>query len=293
MPKAYFLKRQPLEQLKTNIPANAAQYTRDEPWLSAYFGSDAWALPSRIELPDFALRAPTSKAELHDLENTKVVYSALKHLTPLQAADERLWAYLGHVTHWRYMRQRWPVEQYLGGANLAANVVEHYFFTPDRSKALTRNGLARLWWYGYSTYDEGRDDPFELTGVLLKNLDVTQSVVERTFSRNRDLTRAFLSVLRERELKNQPFYRREEVRPLAQYLVRLGGVTIVDALSYEEMHALISRRVDAVAPSIVVAGAPAGVLAGTGAGTEAGTGAEEPAGTLAGAAANLATALAA
>lgn len=248
MPKAHFLTTQALLQLKANVGSNGARYTAAEPWLSDYFQKHAWALASRIELPDITLRPPTSKTEQHDLENTKAVYSALRHLTPLQASDERLWAHMTHVTHWEYMRKRWPAEQYLQGKNVEANLIEHYFFTPDRSKALTRNGLARLWWYGYTTYDETRDDPFELTAVLLKNLDVTQSVVERTFSRNRELTRALLSVLHEREVANAPFYRREQVRPLAQYLVRLGGVTIVDALSFDEMRALVARRVEAAAP---------------------------------------------
>src|SRR5689334_21285066 len=120
MPKAHFLKRQSLEQLKENVGPNAARYTSDEPWLSDYFKGSACALASRIELPDIELKAPTSKMEQHDLENAKAVYSALRHLTPLQASDERLWAHMTHVTHWEYMRARWPAEQYLEGKNTVA-----------------------------------------------------------------------------------------------------------------------------------------------------------------------------
>lgn len=189
---------------------------------------------------------PTSKSELFDLENTKTLYTALRHLTPLQASDERLWAYLTHVTYWDYMRKRWPVEQYKD-KRVADNLQERYFFMSDRPRALIRNGMARLWWYGYTTYDEQRDDPFELTGVLLKNLDVTQSILERAFSRNRLVTHAVLSVLLQREKDGAPFYERDSVRDLAKYLVQVGGVTIIDALSFTELRDVVMRKVDELA----------------------------------------------
>jgi len=121
----------------------------------------------------------------------------------------------------------------------------------DRPRALIRNGIARLWCYGYTTYDAHRDDPFELTAVLLYNLDVTQSILERAFSRNRTVTHALLSVLLQREKDQIPFYTREKVRDLAKYLVQLGGVTIIDALSSAEVRDVVSRRVDEL-----TAGAP-------------------------------------
>jgi|SRR5882762_2169569 len=177
MSKAFFLREAQLERLRQNIKPNATRYSADKPWLADYFGSDAWHMPSNIEIPDgIDLKLPISKTELLDLENTKAVYLALKHLTPLQASDERIWAYLSHVSLWDYMRKRWPVEQYAGKPRFVEIVQERYFFMPDRPRALIRNGIARLWWYGFTTYDESWPDPFELTGVLLKNLDVMQSI---------------------------------------------------------------------------------------------------------------------
>lgn len=245
MPKASFLREAQLERLRQNIAPNAKRYSAAEPWLSDYFGADAWYLQSSIDMPDGTdLKPPVSRPELLDLANTRTLYTALRHLSPIQAADERLWVYLSHVTYWDYMRKRWAVEQYAGKPRFAEIVQERYFFMPDRPRALIRNGIARLWWYGYTTYDDTRDDPFELTAVLLKNLDVTQSILERAFSRNRTLTRALLSVLLEREKAGNPFYERESVRDLAKYLVQVGGVTIIDALSFAEIRDAVNRKVD-------------------------------------------------
>jgi len=253
MAKALFLRDSQLERLRKNIASNAERYRSDKPWLTDYFGNDDFCLQSKVDIPDnieLMLPSETSKSELSDLDNTKAIYSALKHLTPLQAADERLWAYLTHVTFWDYMRKRWRVEQYEAKPEkLPENVQSRYLFMSDRPRALVRNGLARLWWYGFTSYDEHRSDPFELTAVLLKNLDVTQTILERAFSRNRTVTHAFLSALLERERAGAPFYERDAVRELAKHLTHVGGVTIIDALTFDQIRDLVRRKVDALAPA--------------------------------------------
>ena len=248
MNKLTFLKQNSLDRLQANINANQHRYSDAAPWLNTYFSGSGWLQESNlIEADAFQLHMPISKTELSDLENTRVVYTALRHLTPLQAADPRLWAYLTHVTHWEYMRKRWPIEQYLGKQNLRENIQERYFFMPHKSRALIRNGMARLWWYGHCSYDEGRQDPFELTTALLKNLDVTQSILERAFSLNTNVTKTMLSVLLEREKEGKAFYVRDKVRDLAKYMVQIGGVTIIDALEETDLRELVSGKIEQLA----------------------------------------------
>jgi len=243
MGKAKLLGLAHLDALRVNIRTNTARYSSPTSWLDEYFRGREWSLSSSVEFPDeIVLRVPDSDSDLLDLENTKTLYSALRHLTPMQAADERLWAYLTHVTYWRYMRARWGVEKYVDNPRLGEVILERYFFMKDRPRALIRNGIARLWWYGFTTYDAARDDPFELTAVLLKNLDVAQSVLERAFSRNRDVAHGVLTVLRGLELEGRPFYDRAKVRELAKYLVQLGGVTIIDALRRSEIERIVLAK---------------------------------------------------
>jgi hypothetical protein len=246
--KANFLRQGHLDRLRQNIKPNAARYKEKSEWLDPYFAGDEWFLQSNIDIPDsIALEIPTSKSDLRDLENTKILYEALKHLTPVEASDERLWAYMTHVTFWEYMAQRWPSAQYEGKKRFVENMQEHYFFASDRPRALTRNGISRLWWYGYASYDAERADPFELTAVLLKNLDVTGSILERAFSRNVTVTKAVLSVLLDWEKKGAPFYERDDVRELVKYLVQIGGVTIIDALAYDEIEKIVTNKVTELA----------------------------------------------
>jgi hypothetical protein len=248
MSKLTFIKQSSLDRLQANISANQHRYSDNTAWLNSYFSGSAWVQESNaIEAEPFKLHMPISKTELCDLDNTRIVYNALRHLTPLQACDARLWAYLTHVTYWEYMRKRWPIEQYLGKEKLRENIQERYFFMPNRSRALIRNGMARLWWYGHCSYDERRPDPFELTTALLKNLDVTQSILERAFSLNTNVTKTMLAVLLEREKEGRAFYVRDKVRDLAKYMVQVGGVTIIDALDEPDLRELVSGKIDQIA----------------------------------------------
>lgn len=94
-------------------------------------------------------------------------HRALRHLTPLQARDPRIWTRLAHMEFWPYMRLRWPVEKHMSNRNSAARFVEsRYFVEQSPSRALLRNGVARLWWTAQLSHDPDRDNPHELTTVL-------------------------------------------------------------------------------------------------------------------------------
>lgn len=205
-----------------------------------FFDDTDWRLPASLHPGELEL-VPVN--ETGDLENTKRIYTALMDLTVTQAVDERLWTYLTHVTFWEYMRIRWPLEKSDGEerANPTNYVLEHYFFTSNRNRALVRNGISRLWWFGYTTYDDSRKDPFELTAVLLRTQDLAHSIMERTFSLNRNITRGILSALFEMQQMGFEPPKREILRALMRHLIQLGGVTVLDALDEDEVMQLTLR----------------------------------------------------
>ena len=91
MDKLSFLKQNSLDRLQANITSNHHRYLDEAPWLGAYFSGAAWLQESNvIQTPAFDLLMPVSKTEPRDLENARIVYTALRHLTPLQASDARI-----------------------------------------------------------------------------------------------------------------------------------------------------------------------------------------------------------
>jgi len=233
-----------LDNLKVNIHTNIVNYQSDEVWLETYFGKQDWAKQTKVRVHEIDLLLPQSSTIHYDYENTKRLYTAFKQLSVTQATDERLWAYLAHTVFWKYMRKRWPVENYLDKdmASITDVIQERYFFTNNRDRALIRNGIARLWWYGYVSYDEDREDPFELTKMLLSKLDITQNILERSFSRNPVITKAILNVLVDLEKMEGKVPTREQFRSMMMYLNHLGGVTILDSFEQEEIQGMLFSR---------------------------------------------------
>lgn len=243
--KIFSIKTTELEELKRDIKANSPHYAGNATWLDAYFKDRKWYQESSLPFPeDLELLMPGTGAEQHnDLENTKRVYTALKHLPFSVAIDERFWAYLTHVTFWNYMRQRWPIENGEKTKNGATPYIrEHYFFMGNRDRALIRNGISRLWWYGHVSYDETRENPFELTEVLLEKLDIAQQLLERSYSRNSTITKTILSHMLENKKKGQPFSHRALFRPVVMHLNAVGGVTILDALETHDIQDIVTNK---------------------------------------------------
>ena len=148
--------------LRAAIGENLARYSERKPFAGRGAPRDQIRLtsalepcvPLRLELPD--------GRDLKDLENAKIVHRAFPELTPLQARDPRLWTRLTHVECWDYMRKRWDVDRVVGADSRKEEFLRwRYFLRRHESRALLRNGIARLWWYAHLTHDRNRADPYE------------------------------------------------------------------------------------------------------------------------------------
>lgn len=171
----------------------------------------------------------------NDLENTKALYSQLKTMNTTQASDERFWTYLTHVVFWRYMRERWPAEKAQDGKELG-RIKDRYFLRSPNIESLTRNGIARLWWYGYLTYDKNRENPFELTEILLKRADLSVGITERAIGSNRNIRIAILEFLKEHSVILDS---EDETRKLLKELNLCGGVRNLPFLQVTELKGIL------------------------------------------------------
>lgn len=239
-----------LVSLKGDLADNLPLYEGEEVWTPA----DSASIDSRIQIDDgFELNLP-QKGNLYDLENSKLVYEAFRGLSRTQASDPRLWTYLTHVSCWEYMRNRWsPAEKFINDApenrtaKLKTYILEHYFVRSDQSRALIRNGMARLWWYAFLTFDETRDNPYELTAVLLKNLDITKNLLERNLGRNKIILHSVLEFLLDKEdLINGGDAGRSRIRKLVQSLNLHGGHCILDSLSKSDIKGFLQKNYERI-----------------------------------------------
>lgn len=235
--------------LRASIPINLDKYLREDVWIYESYKRSACEMQTNVEVAEtLSLELPADD-DFKDAENAIQFHKALRHLTPLQASDPRLWTWLAHVEFWPYMRLRWNVSKHMADRDRAARFVEtRYFVAQSQSRALLRHGIARLWWTAQLSHDPDREDPYELTRVLLSNLDVTQQIVERGMGRAINIIHGFLAFLLDN--KDQLLIggneNRELIRRLAKHLNMHGGVCVLDLLKQEEVKKLLKEELDRI-----------------------------------------------
>ncbi|QDY22286.1 hypothetical protein CGQ39_15435 [Clostridium botulinum] len=231
-----YFKQSSVDYLKANIASHVQKgyYKNNNQWLNEIFNEE-YAIESGINVPNIALMIPKKQFDV-EFENCKIIYDALKKdFTLEQAADERLWTCLCYTIGWEYMIKRWPVKD----TDSTSKVCERYMFKrQNNDRALLRNGLSRLWWMAYTTYDENREDPYELTAFLLKDTNLQQQLMERAFSRNKEFTKLVLTAIKKYTDK-YTFPSKEKRAELVKGLNRLGGVKVLDMITYEEIEKIV------------------------------------------------------
>jgi hypothetical protein len=234
------------DALKNNVPNNLSNYRREDKWVTQLGTRTSREIETRVETKSAMSLDEPDDDNLKDFENAVRVHKCLQQLTPLQARDPRVWTRFAHVDCWKYMRARWPIERWErdSAQKAARNVVERYFVPRSDSRALLRNGIARLWWTAHLTYDSTRDNPYELTGVLLFTLDITQQILERNMGRGPEILTGFLEFLLQnrQELLTGENKNRDRIRSLAKFLNMYGGVCLLDCLSETDIIRVLSSE---------------------------------------------------
>jgi len=231
--------------LRSSVRMNLNKYLQNDTWVAEVSTKSARDMVTGVEVTEpICLHSPED-GDLKDTANAIGFHKTLRHLTPLQARDPRLWTRMSHVDFWQYMRQRWPAEKHMTNPDRAVRFVESRYFIPQsQSRALLRNGIARLWWTAQLSHDPDRDNPYELTAVLLSTLDITQQIVERGIGRANNIIRGFLEFL----LRNRSILltggdkNRTRIRRLAKHLNMHGGVCVLDLLSHSEVMDLLDKE---------------------------------------------------
>lgn len=233
--KLRFFSRKFVRRLHETAGEHAAQYSGDMLWLEDLAAGQPYVHESNLVVdPPPILEVSTAGSVNQDAVNSRRIYTWLRQLTPALAMEERLWAWLTHCVFADYMHARWPAV----GEDL---VRRRYLFEGQSFDALARNGIARLWWGGRLTWDEAREDPFELTDILFMRQDIQVSLLERRIGKCRNVRVPVLEYLRDNKatLAEARFTKRIQV--LLRELNLLGGIAVLDALPPVEIQGFLKK----------------------------------------------------
>ena len=201
---------------------------------------DATAIKdSSIEVEEFSFDMSQDRPSTTDVENIRRVYNHMKGMSESQASDERIWVAFTLYQGLDYMRYRWMPDN-------ADDKFDRFFFKNAKvgysKRPLFRNGIARLWWIGYHTYDSKRANPYELTEFICKDQDYINNLLDIGFASNPTISRAVIGAVYDAE-KSGVTVNRDLVRSVSQYVNLLGGIYILDCLSFDEIYDKVKRKI--------------------------------------------------
>lgn len=202
-----------------------------------------------IEAHDLSnlLKPQDTKPSETDADNALLVYKALSALSPHQATDERLWAYVCHNSCSAYVAWRWLGRRPDGIEAAVKKVRNHFFARRNGSRSLVRdNGVSRLWWLGYIAHQADPGDPGRFLEILLHRQDVRSALIERpAVSMNLDVLKGIYKVMQEHWRQDtRPLFARETFRTWMVNINRRGGVVLLDALPRSALEALLRDEAD-------------------------------------------------
>ena len=235
--KIKYIAEDDLNAIKKNLSDVLKKVVQNrECTLEELFEKDGIIKESPMEIEEFELdmSQPKNDGALTDAENIKRIYSHMRFLSDSQASDERIWAAYTFSELLDYMNYRWPAEE-------VSDLKNRYLFGYSVQRSLFRNGAARLWWIGRFTYDNTRDDPFELTKFLCRNQDFIENICGRNIFNNPDIGLGTVSALYDAD-KNGVVVDREMVRSTGKYVNLLAGTYLLDMLDRKYIYNKVRNK---------------------------------------------------
>lgn len=239
--KIKFLSEDTLQDLRVNFETYKSHYyEKDDAWFDAYFKEAGRLIESKIEFEKPVFNDDENYM-VSDLENVKVIYGALKHLTVSQATQERLWAGLAHIQMRDFSYYR--LEQDLGKKN-DNRIFSALFYKYNVKRSIFIHIIARLWWVGYMTIDEdNKENPYWLTEFFCSADFSARSVLffSSNFTSNRAITKGILKALITLRNEGVPI-KREHFVEANKYLNISGGAMVLDLLEEDDVEEMVEKR---------------------------------------------------
>lgn len=233
-----------LQALKQNAANNVPKYQEgSSDWISEIFEDKTKVFLSKIDDQNVPLIIDGGHSTANDAENAKRLFQAYgKYITPVMAAEERLWASLCHNQYYEYMLHRWPVEVRAKNQTEEGIVKSRYFFGHNIRRSQERNGLARLWLCAYMTYDKSRLDPFELTNVLLRNTNFVMYLLGHSYSGNPMLVQGAVQAIANMEQITGREVAATPLKEVARYFNLISGSMALDSCSVAEFCQIAEKK---------------------------------------------------
>jgi len=202
-------------------------------------------LDNEAELPELKFSKTSEELKKDDEINTIKLHQSLAKLSPSEASSKGIWVWFTHVFYWNYMLQRWPVPDSSDRQEIQNYISSHYLIKGQNTRSFIRNGVARLWWYGHLSENDGS---YANTAILLRQLDIASTLLERSQGRNQNIRKVFFNKMYEhkKEFLDSGNEARIRVRELAKRINFFGSTRLIDAFSMHELESEFEKMIQEV-----------------------------------------------
>ena len=238
-------KQAALDKLRLHVGDNIDRYESPDPNWAEFFGADDYKRETRVDICGDNFGAclgagfDAKTVIKGDPTRCESIYHALRNLTPQQATDERVWAYLTHFVFWDYARARWPLN---GNKEKRRKIIMSHFFVSGIRGMVRDNAVSRLWWMAHVCNRMKDCKLADALGALLLKEDARKEIMERaTFCRSEPIFNSLMNFMLRSFNGNQQLHERKHFRQLSKELNRVGGVRVLDSLEPPHLDGLIEN----------------------------------------------------
>lgn len=210
--------------------------------LSGIFSDPKNVIESELEFDykELILRSKDSQA---DVENIEIIWESLKHLTPSEASNEKLWVALENTC---YIDYHLDALKLISEKYKKSSIISQTTFSNEngRKRSLVINNISTLWWIAYYTVDEKAKDIFHhtkryVTGTYRGN---AVGYFSSNITNNKEITLGTLDAIYELVDEGKMKETREAYTEANKFLRIIGAVISLDSLTREEIKAKVKEN---------------------------------------------------
>lgn len=228
--KLKYLSNATVEDLRESVATNIDRYRSGD--FSDLLPLGDWSIELNLDV-DLTLLAeldPSGSPEA-EISNSRIVWKALRGLTPTLACEEGIWTRLTHVECLSFARSRWLNTSMNDQA--AEKAVMDHFFAATLTSRRDDNAISRLWWNSYIAQLAYPDTNLKALEFILKKADIRSNFIERSLTASRPPLAAGIVRIMERE--DWVTTREGNFRAFMRTLNRLGGGMIFESMAVSDI----------------------------------------------------------
>ncbi len=227
-----YLSQEAIDDIKMNYDFYKSHFTdKTNQWFMDYFKKKDWIHESKFTCKDLNL-AMDENVNNSDTKNVRIVYEAMKDLSPSIALDERIWAGMIFAQLWDYVQYR-RGDKIKSGREL--DVLNSFLFMRGKKRSCFINCLSRLWWTGFLLYDDKSKNHYWAVDLITENAFPSYILLisSNNFAANKEVILGILTCISEMKNKGE-IIKREHFIYTNKCFNCAGSVTLLDTMTREE-----------------------------------------------------------